>query len=205
MWEPTEWIALGALAVAGLSLGYTWWDRRGARPDSYRAALYHRQLLVVEEFVGRVREAHLEVVRAADADRASRLGTARDELGEFATSSPFIPPEIVAAANEWSEALEQALGPDMDDASVGTAWRRFVRRVRRDTGSYDLHWQVRGITGAAKASNRHRERFARLARLDLEVDVMSRGRIPAPSDSELRREIDEAEDREDPHWWAKRR
>jgi hypothetical protein len=176
-WRPSEWTALVAVIVAGISLAYTWWDRRGARAESYRTALYDRQLAVVEEFIAMVRHAHLDLALAADSDRQQRLDAARMQLAEFAISSPFIPPEVVAGARDWSDTLEEAIGatPTADSARMGLAWRRFVRRVRRETGSYDLHQQVRKITGADDASRRHRERLGRLRRLDFEVDVMSGG------------------------------
>lgn len=76
MWEPSDWIAPGALGVAALALAYAWWDRRGVRADSCRAALYDRQLSAFEEFVAIVRRYHDEVT-AVERRSRERLDEAR--------------------------------------------------------------------------------------------------------------------------------
>lgn len=210
MWEPSDIIALAAVAVAGISLAYTWWDRRTARPESYRAALYGRQLSVTDEFVAMVREAHQELLEdrsAADAPIHRMQG----RLAEFAVSSVFIPPEVIHAGADWvkesAEAVQaeaswqmasaagsqQGASPLPEEASrrgrLDDAWRRFVRRVRTEIGADELHRQVRELTGAADAERRKRDRLARIHLVDIRLEVMSRGLYKAPSVEQLRREL----------------
>jgi hypothetical protein len=222
MWEPSEWIALGALIVAAISavaaivsVGYTWWDRAKARPESYRAALYERQLSAVEQFVAIVRRFHDEV---SEVERsAERLDTARRELTAFVGGSVFIPPEVVTAANTWLREVMGALEAEAErggttigeDArtepsaelvrQLDAVWRRFVRRVWLQKGADVLHGQVRELTGAAAIERQRRDAFARIRRLDMELDVISRGRYQAPSDEELWRELEDRDlDRDKP-------
>lgn len=206
MWQPSDSIALGALIVAAISaivaaisVATAWWDRRDARPESYRSALYGRQLSVVDDFAAMVRKAHLELGNYQGEDSAP-LQRAQEQLTEFAVSSAFMPPEVVSAASEWAkdcaEAIESRPGEPSRQERLDQAWRLFVRRVRAETGATGLHRQVRERTGAAAAERRRRDDFTRLRRLDIELEVLSRGRYRAPSSEEVWRGVREDESRD---------
>lgn len=207
MWEPSDLIALGAVIVAAisvlvaaLSLAHTWRDRRGARSEGYRNALYERQLSAVEVVVAMLWEAHGDVLDGPKGGAAARFVRAADELSALSVRSVFMPPEVVIAGGRWIIEAAEALGTGAEVADGGPAqpsrrerldlvWRQFVRRVHTEIGADQLHQEVRERTGAAAAQRRLNDRFARIRNLDLEVEVMSRGRYKAPSDEELWREL----------------
>ena len=214
MWQPSDWIALGALIVAGVSAGaaivsvaYTWWDRSGARADSYRSALYHRQLDATAEFVTLVREAHAELAEHRPADASAWVSEAQGRFIEYAVQAVYMPPEVVRAAADWLQDVADALEaeglwllnatdsgaeppPESSRArQLDAAWIRFMKRVRAETGAPDLHPQLRKLTGAAQRESKLRDTVARLAALDVRVEVMSRGRIQAPPIRDVEREV----------------
>ena len=195
MWEPSDWIALAAVVVAGVSVAYTWWDRRGARADSYRAALYDRQLAATDEFVQMARVAH-ERLLAGEVDA---LVEAVERMGDFIVTSGFLPPEVTDAGSEWLGSLG-ALGdpptdaadegeeapieaPAVTEAELDKVWGRFILRVRRETGVAGMHEQVRELTGAKAAARAQRDRVTRGR-----IEVLARRRYQGASDEELRRE-----------------
>ena len=208
MWEPSDLIAVGALLVAAisvlvaaLSVAHTWRDRRDARAESFRNALYERQLSVVEGVVAMLWDAHRDLLDGTAEEAAGRLVQAQDEFSDLAVRSVFVPPELVTAGSRWVIEAAEAIRSEVEAANDGgpaptsrhdrldPVWRRFVRRVRTELGADELHRQVRERTGAAAAERRLNDRFARIRRLDLEVESMSRGRYKAPSDEDLWREL----------------
>lgn len=95
-------IALAAFLVAVVSATYTWRVRQQTRAESYRVALYDRELTVSGGGGSYVRAAHSLLL--ADPSAAEQtLEAIVQRLTEMARASPFLPPGIVRAATVLAE------------------------------------------------------------------------------------------------------
>jgi hypothetical protein len=200
MWEPSDYIALAATFVAGLALAYTWWDRRGARAESYRAALYQQQLVATLEYLEIAREIHTGVLTSSDVPDGPWLG-GLERLEESTAKALYLPPEVLDAAFDWLDDVAAALEADIKlteaemmaikarikgeeiptpppttdlEDDVEAAWKTLVTRVRTEIGARSMHGTVRELTGAAGQMRKMQDRVARLRRLDIEVSSMRR-------------------------------
>jgi hypothetical protein len=201
MWEPSDWIALGALIVATVSsaaaivsVAYTWWDRRESRPDPFRAAAYAEQVRIASDLVAVVRRAHMQVVDLASTDED--FYSSNDEVMEFIASTPHLPARMADATATWLKASAAAMTADVDwyermaDAAerreeapneapnrrkaMDAAWDAFMGRIRHELGVGQLHDQVRDVIGVSAIEQQASERAARLRRLDMAADVYER-------------------------------
>lgn len=198
MWQPSDWIALGALIVAAVSsaaaivsVAYTWWDRRQSRPDPFRAAVYAEQVRVASDLVRVVRRAHEAVLDPESSD--AEFDEAHDRVAEFVAITPHVPLRMVKATHGWLTASAAAIMADADtferafsgqglgeggDAPVPSrreameeAWDTFIGRIRHELGVGRLHDEVREVIGVTAAERLARDRAQRLESLQAALDV----------------------------------
>ncbi|HYN50810.1 MAG TPA: hypothetical protein VES62_07775 [Thermoleophilaceae bacterium] len=195
MWAPGDVIAIGALAVAALTLIFTYLDRRQGRSESYRAALYSAEVSLVADVVRELGEAHLAAKRFVRPATGEDHGAALSDFGEALSRAGLARDAGIAILRRnvlraFETDIQMLLGivfpegeadTDLDRrAEIEKAWTTLTEALRKELGANTLGDQVRELTGVAGQERAEVRREGAIRKLDMELEVRSRGRYKAP-------------------------
>jgi hypothetical protein len=147
MWTPAEYIAAGALGLTALTVVLGYAERRHARSEGYRTALYSARIQAATELSRALAELENAMEWTEDDKEREESSTdlARSFIAAVAGWAPVLTADAFAAVTAQLTYLEGRMDLTQEERDQHPAGRGVFMPMRRMLGTEPLHDEIQKL------------------------------------------------------------